>query len=500
MMSRKKGVAFSYILLVVEMFSSLLFTPFLIRSLGQSEYGLFSLVGSVTAYLMLLDLGVGNAIVRYMAKYRVLDDKRQQQNFLAVTTIFYILIGIVVIIVGLFLRNMLPTFFKNGLTIQELSKAQIMFSITMINAAITLILSPYNKTIVAFERFVTSKVIIIVRTILRVIISVIALKSGGDAVSIVKINLIMTILFGVISILFVIFKLKIVPKLDNVDIGFISEIVGYSAFIFIQMIATQINVMVDKVMLGAMASSAIVGIYSIGSQIPNYFESIAGSINGVLMPGVVRLVENKASPRELLGEMVRIGRLIFMILGLIWIVFFVFGQSFINLWVGEANAKGYLVAVIIMSPMVLSLTQAVGTQILWAKAKHKIQAYLKIVVSILNIGLTIILIKWNPLIGAAIGTSIALIIGDIIVMNIVFTKDIHISMKEYYSSLFRGILPSLLLTLIFGLVIKTISLQGWIGLIINGSLMCVVYLTLMFMYGMNEDEKTLIKSIIKRII
>ena len=74
-MNRKTGVILSYVLLIVEIFSTLLFTPFLIRSLGQAEYGIYQLVISITAYLALLDLGVGNSVIRYIAKYRANNDK-----------------------------------------------------------------------------------------------------------------------------------------------------------------------------------------------------------------------------------------------------------------------------------------------------------------------------------------------------------------------------------------------------------------------------------------
>ena len=71
-MNRKTGVVLSYVLLVVEIFSTLLFTPFLIRTLGQAEYGIYQLVLSITAYLALLDLGVGNSVIRYITATLIL--------------------------------------------------------------------------------------------------------------------------------------------------------------------------------------------------------------------------------------------------------------------------------------------------------------------------------------------------------------------------------------------------------------------------------------------
>lgn len=498
-MSRKKGVLFSYLLLMVEMVSSILFTPFLISSLGQAEYGIFILISSITTSLMLLDLGVGNAVVRYMAKYRVLDDKRAQQNFLAMTTLFYLAISVLIIVLSMFIQNLLPTFFNRTLSIKELEIAEVMLGITVINAAVTLMISPYDKTIIAFENFVFSKILAIFKTVVRVSISILALKMGGDAITLVTINLIVTIIFGIFSFLFVSLKLTIIPKFNGIDISFIKEVGSYTIFIFIQMVATQINSVVDKVLLGSLVSTTMVGIYAIGSQISMYFQSIAGSINGILMPGVVKLVELNAEAKDFMEEMIRVGRILFMILGFIWITFVVFGQSFVNLWVGNENSEGYLVAVIIIFPMIFSMTQSVGSQILWAKGKHQVQAYLKIIVSILNIGLTLVLIKWNPLIGASLGTAISLLVGDVLVMNVVYSKIIKISIKNYYIRLFKGIVPSLFFVLITGLIVNVKMVNSWKGFLISCAIMTGSYILVMWFLGMNKYEKDVVKSFTRKL-
>ena len=55
-MGRKQGVILSYVLMLFEVLSTLLITPFLIRTLGQAEYGVYKLTASITAYLLLLDI------------------------------------------------------------------------------------------------------------------------------------------------------------------------------------------------------------------------------------------------------------------------------------------------------------------------------------------------------------------------------------------------------------------------------------------------------------
>ena len=77
---RKFGVIFSYISIIVSTMVQLIYTPLLIRMLGQSEYGLYSLIASVIGYLTLFDLGFGNAIVVYTSKYQATNQEEKAKK------------------------------------------------------------------------------------------------------------------------------------------------------------------------------------------------------------------------------------------------------------------------------------------------------------------------------------------------------------------------------------------------------------------------------------
>lgn len=496
-MSRKKGVIFSYILMIFEALSSILFTPYLIRCLGQSEYGIYGLVASVTAYLYLLDLGVGNAIVRYMAKYRFDGDRKGERNLMATTLIFYGIIAAIVLAVGFVLNFFLPQIFGTGLSEQELSLAGQMLQITVITAAVSLFFSPVAKTLIAYEKFVLSKCIEIIKIIVRVGLCCAALILGGKGVAVVSINLFVTAGVGIFTMIYVFAKLKVTPRIKGVNFGFIKEIWGYTFFIMLQMVATQINSMVDHILIGAFvaASTTYLAIYTAATQITQYFQSFGTAVNGVLMPGVVKMVENNATAEELQAEMTKISRLIFMFLGIVFVGFALFGKSFMALWAGKDYQDGYYAALIIMFPMLLSLSQSIGTQILWALNRHKIQAVLKICLAVLNIFLTYFLIQWNPIIGASLGTGIALLLGDVVVMNIVFRKDIGISIWQYYIGTLRGILPALVISGAMGYLFSLIDIGGWLGLIVDIVFTCIVYVVMLCIFGLNKDERRMFSRV-----
>lgn len=500
-MSRKKGVLFSYILTVVETLSSLVYTPILIRMLGQSEYGVYSLVYTITTYLTLLDLGVGNSLVRYLSKYRVLNDREKQNQFIGVSTAFYVIISALLLVLGVILNLIFPYVFAKGLSAEEIRLSRILLTLTVAITIVQFCGKSFGKALVAYEQFVLSKVVLMVQIVLRVIVCLALLFLGYKSIAVVAVNLVLTILINIFYVAYGFIKLHFRPTLRGVEKSFVKEVFSYSSIILVQMVATQINAMADQVLIGALvkSSAAILGIYAVGAQVTHYYQSFAGNMNGVLMPGVVRQVESHAPPQQLQKEMVRIGRWIFMILALIYAVFAVFGRDFICLWAGEQNAQAYLVAVIILTPMVFSLTQSIGSQILWAQGKALVQAILKIVVAVLNLALTAVLIVyWDPLLGAAVGTGVSMMLGDVVVMNIVFKKDIGISMRAYYVHLLHGVLPALGISALFGVLIKQLhfSAFGWLGLVLNCGGMCVAYAICMLWFGLNTAEKQQIRTMV----
>lgn len=495
-MNRKIGVIMSGILMVFEILSTLLYTPYLIRTLGQSEYGIYTLVLSVTAYLTLLDLGVGNSIVRYVSKYRVSGNMEEQRRFLGIATIYYAIIALVALTAGFIIILLFPNIFAKGLVDHEIERAKELMVVTVLNVAVTLGTSPYMHFMTAYEKFFVSKGISIIQIVIRIIGCTLALYMGLGSLGVVTVTFVLNLFMRLFIIGYVSFKIKVLPSYKKIEFKFVKSIASYSSWILLQMIATQINHMADHVLIGmfAVSSSVILGIYGVGAQINQYFQSIASAFTGVLMPGVVRVVEKDGSVSAIQYEMERIGRIILMVLGLVWVAFFAIGQNFVVLWAGADNARAYVVALLLMLPNVIILPQAIGTQVLWAKEKHKIQSILKFLIVLVNVAFTIILIKkWDPLLGATVGTFISLMLGDVLVMQVVFKKYIGIKLLSYYKALLKGILPALLLCLVAGYAAKyLLSVNGWLGFLINGAIMVVVYGICMLTFGMNSYEKKLL--------
>lgn len=487
----------------VEALSTLLFAPYLLSTLGQAEYGVYKLISSISAYLLLLDMGVGTSVVRYMSKFRANDQHDEQCRFLGIANIYYFIIGILAPLVGLIISLFFPSVFAKGLTPEETALAQKLLGMTMFNAATVLGTAGYANTMLAHEKYAVSKSCYIVQVILRVTLDIAALKLGFGSIGVVAVDLALTVCLRLFFVLYVTKRLKLRPIYKKLDFGFIKEFFSFSSFVFLQQLAMQINGLADQVLFGIFVKGAsiVIAVYAVGVQLVTYFQHIGGSVNSVLLPGVVRLVEKGASSDDLLREMIRVGRMLFMMLSLVWVVFLLNGKTFVILWMGAESADGYYVAAILMFAYIFSISQTIGSQILWAINAHKAQAVMQISAAILNVLLTIILIQWNPLIGATVGTVISLFFGDVFMPGLILHKRLGIHMFQYYKGLVHKIDLCLLLTLLVGLAVKHFfSADTWLYFLLNCAAMAAVYGASMLLFGMNAQEKGMIFSIIRKFL
>lgn len=189
----KAGATLNYVVIILNTFVGLLYTPYMLRMLGQSEYGLYSLVASVISYLTVLDLGLGNAIIRYTAKFRAEKKIKEQYDMFGMFLILYFVIGIIAFIAGLSLYFNVDNMFGSTMTSIELEHARIMMIVLVFNLAVTFPMSIFGSIINAYEHFVFPKVVNIIRIILNTVVMIVLLSLGYKAIAMVILQTIFNI-------------------------------------------------------------------------------------------------------------------------------------------------------------------------------------------------------------------------------------------------------------------------------------------------------------------
>ena len=327
----KAGAALNYVVIILNMVVGLLYTPYMLRMMGQSEYGLYSLVASVISYLTVLDLGLGNAIVRYTAKFRAEGKIVEQYEMFGMFLILYIAIGIISFVAGLGLYFNVDTFFGSTMTIEELDKVRIMMLFLIFNLAVTFPLSIFGSIIAAYERFVFPKLINIIRIVLNTIIMICLLEMGYKAIAMVILQTIFNLLTLIINYFYCKYKLRIKIYFRNFQWGFLKEVAIYSFWIFLNVIMDRIYWSTGQFVLGALVGTAAVAVFAVAIQLEQIYMHFSTAISGVFLPKVTGMVARNDNREEISDLFIRTGRIQYIVIALILTGFIVFGRDFIHL-------------------------------------------------------------------------------------------------------------------------------------------------------------------------
>lgn len=490
----KTGAILSYILLGLSSFISILYTPIMLRLLGQSEYGLFSLANSIIGYLGILDFGLSNAVVRYTAKYHALNDKDGEENLHGMFIIVYSILSIIVLIAGAIVILNVEKFFISTLSFEELNRMKVIMLIMIFNLAISFPFGVFDGIMIAYEHFVFPKIVGIVRVILNPIVMIPLLFMGYRSVAMTVVVTLVNLLSIGINVYYCFRKLHIKIKFKKFEFRLIKEISGYSFFIFLNVIVDKVYWSTDQFILGAVSGTVAVAIYSVGSTIDFYYMNFSTAISGVFLPKITKMVTKNASSKELSDLFIKAGRIQYIIMAFILGGFILVGKEFITTWAGQDYYLAYYIALVIMIPLTVPLIQNLGIAILQAKNMHKFRSKIYIVIAILNLLASIPMAKFFGGIGAAICTSIAMVIGNILIINIYYYKKINIDIPTFWKNIFIMTIPVIISIIIGNLINPFINIHGYFGILIKGILFGIIFFILMWLIGMNDYEKNLLKA------
>lgn len=498
MREQKLGVILSYINLAITNITGILITPYTIKMLGPSEYGLYSLIGAFVGYLSVLDLGLNDTIVRYVAKYRVEENKKEEENFIAVSFILYIVIGVLLVIVGSFFYFSIDDFFKSTLTTVEIEKAKIMVLILLFNLAITIPGGALVGICSGYKRFVFPRFLTIIKYVVRVILLCLILYMGSKAIGIVILDTLLNLVFILISIYFVFFKLKVTFKLYELKIPYIKEIFSYSIWVFLYALTFQFQWRSGQFVIGTNSNTTSVAIFAIGVMLGVYFTTFGNLINGVLLPKAVESIGQGITNQQLTKQLIRVGRLSMVILLFILCGFLLLGREFVYLWIGKLYSQAFEIAALIMIVYLIPLTQGYTHSILQAKNLHRVKSILFFIFTIFGVLLGKFLSNHHGIVGMIIGIASGFLLLHVL-LNFYYHFKLGINMLTFFR---KGILPFVFpFCIIYGLNYYLISYLevSWSLFFVKGIIYACCYAVLIYFVVLTKEEKDFFKKTIKII-
>lgn len=490
----KAGAFLSYISIGLNNIVGLLYTPYMLRMLGQNEYGLYSLVASVVAYLTVLDLGFANAIVRYTAKFRTEGKEGEQYEMFGMFLVLYSCIGIVAFILGMGIYFNVDYLFDTSMTREDLSKVRTMMLLMCFNLAFTFPMSIWGAIITAYENFVFQKLVNIARIVLNPLAMIVLLNMGYKAIAMVVVITLFNMATLSVNAWYCFHRIKIKVRFKKFRWRFLKEISLYSLWIFLDSLVSNFYSSIGQLLLGIYRGASAVAIYALAVQLKSLFSSFSFALKSILLPKMTTLAVKEGGEEEISDLFIRISRLQYFVISFILVGFIIFGKEFILLWGGEEYVQTYYITLIIMIPFSFDLISNVGIVVLQARNLLKYRSILMLVGSLIGLVLAFPLTAKFGLYGCAWAISVSILVSNVLASNIVFYKIARIDVLHYWLEvIYMSWFPVLV-------IVVCLFVKSYLPIHSIGSLFCCIlvfslfYLPVNAVLNMNEWEKKTIYS------
>lgn len=498
-MNRKKqiseGVILSYISIIVNFVIGILYTPIMLSSLGQSQYGVYSLCVSFIGYLTILNAGVNAAYVRFYVQEKTINEKGVEKLNGLFCKIFIVL-SIIGFLGGLLVADFSSVIFGLKITSDEYALVKKCFVLLAFTICIEIFTCVFKSFVTANERFVFGKTIDISTSVLYPLLALPLLLTGHDCTYLIAVRLTVAIITLLLHVSFCRKKLSIAFKFVHTEKSLLKNVAQFIGFIALQSIMDQLNWQIDKFILARTHGTAEISIYSVGSTFNTYFITIAGVVSGVFIVQINRLVALKDENR--LNDLFRQTCKFFTYMtGFIIIAFYILGRPFVLRWAGENYGKSFTVGRLLMSPVALALIMALGQDIARAKNKHQMQIIINLGVCVVNAIVSIPLAMHWGAIGSAVGTFVAEIIVCVIVQPIYYKRVLNLDVKNVFIDLLRY-LRGIVLPIMFGAIVHYLGLikNSYSSVAFYGVIFAFVYVISVWTVSMNSNDRAMVKNFV----
>ena len=500
MNQRKAGTLLSYLHILVSNTISIIYTPYMLQMMGQSEYGLTGTAGSFISYLSILSFGVGGAYLRFNARYRAANDREGERQLNGMFLTVFSCLALLVMIGGIGCIALAGELVENTFTATELFKLRVILALLTANMMITFIFNVVMMALQAYEKYLVLRIVALVTSIATPIINIIALKMGGRAITITGISLAISICCYAFYFVYARRAIQLEFSFKGFRREIMKEIFIFSGFLFLNSITDQITFSTDNIVLSAVKGTGAVAVYTVGANFKGYFQQFSTAISSVFAPSVNLMVAKNQSMLDLDNLFIRVGRIQFYVISLVLIGYLSIGKSFVQLWAGENYVDAFHIGLILMLSVCVPSFQNVGLEIQKAFNKHKARSIVYFLVALLNMALTIPFAKRWGGIGAAGATLITTFFGYIVFMNYYYWKHIGLNIPKFWKSIV-AIFPGLLIPGFVGYLINRFwMLDSYVDILTSVLIISGVFGISVWLFSMTGYEKDLLKKPLQKVI
>ncbi len=393
----------------------ILLTPYIVSKLGIERFGVWAIIFAVTGYFSLLDFGVGQSFVRFIANAWGKNDREKINKIISTGFFFYFIFAIILVIIAFILGKPIIKLVKIPATIQDEAFFVLIGAITIFGFSNSL--GIFRSAIDGLQKMdITNKISMII-SIPNISGTVIVLELGYGLKGLIVNNGIIVLLSAAISFFFarkLLMNLKI--SIFQFSSGTFKELFNYGIKLQASNLSGLVNLQTDKILLAYFLNLSIVTFYELGYRVTMTVRSLPTLLFSAVVPAASEL--QAKSDDSKIYKLYTIGSK-YLAAVTIPLAFFllVTSEVIMDVWMGSGYKSSAMVIRILTVGYFINLLTGVATSTAKGMGKVEYEMRSSILVPILNIILSIILITKFGLVGALIATAFSVTVGSIYYMQ-----------------------------------------------------------------------------------
>jgi len=484
----------SYASIALNMVCGLLYTPWMVQKIGQSQYGLYTLANSLIT-LFLVDFGLSMATSRYVSKYRAEGNQEKVNEFLGAVYKLYLAITCVIFLVLLVLYFFIDVIYAQ-LTVEEIRQFKVVYLISAGFAVLNFPFITFNGILTSYEKFIQLKLADVLYRVGLVVSTVIALMLGYGLYALVTLH-------AAVGLLVTLYKFVVIKKTIPVRVdfkprgrGIYKEIFSFSIWVTLSTLAQRLIFNVTPSILGVVAGSAAIAVFGIVTTLESYIYTIITAMNGMFLPRISAIVVE--DEKKLAPLMMKVGRFLYAVNGLIVVGFTVVGRDFIRLWLGAEYLQAYWCLILVIVPGLFYNSLQIANTTMIAIKKVNVQAKVVVVTGVINVMLSFPLSYRYGALGACLSIFVAYMVRAII-LNIIYFKMPQFEMSRFFKKCYLKMSGPVLAAIAVGIGMDSlVGAGGWGCFLFKSVLIIGIYFVFLFAIGLNGAEKQALFRVVCR--
>jgi O-antigen/teichoic acid export membrane protein len=483
----------SYAYFFVSMGVQLALVPLTIRSVGEADYGLWALTFSVLGFFMLLDFGFGPGVVKYVARAQGAGDLAFRDRMVSTLAMVYLFLSVVALVTLLGLSF----FYDQLFVIPDDSSSKAVALLLILGARTWAVGLPMG--IFRGVLFGSQKITVIygVQTVTALLLGAAAwwvLTSGQGIVALAWVNLGVMVIEHVA---YVVLAYRLVPDLRVsprlFDRVLLKEATSFGAFQFIVFVSSLVLLRTDLIIVQVFLSLQAVALYSVPLKIAEYSIFLVKPFINILTPLAAQL-GGEGDEEGLRNMMVMGARVALVPAAIVASGAWAFSEEALVLWVGESFREASLVLGILPTALALSVPQTVISGVFTMTGRHRFTAAVAVAAMSVNLIASLSLVGVLGIVGVALGTLVAAVLVDVLVVLPIATKKVGLSYARYLVTVFLPPATCALAQYAVTVGVKTLwPPTNLVILVLEGLPGAITFGALFWLLFMSEQEKALVR-------